>query len=171
MKETEDARDVLLMALFTGMRRSEIVSLKWADLDPAARTLTLPTTKNGDPLQLPLSDFVAELLAGRRERVGQSAWVFPSRGQSGHIAETKSFTRRVASAAGLDFSMHDLRRTFITIAESLDLPAYTLKRLLNHRAANDVTGGYIVISAERLREPVGRIATRIEELANVGTEI
>jgi hypothetical protein len=31
------------------------------------------------------------------------------------------------------FSLHDLRRTFITIAESLGFPAYTLKRLLNHR--------------------------------------
>ena len=62
------------------------LGLKWEYLDFAGRTLTLPTTKNGDPLQLPLSDFVAELLADRRELVGQSEWVFPSRSKSGHIA-------------------------------------------------------------------------------------
>ena len=62
--------------------------------------------------------------------------------------------------------MHDLRRTFITVAESLDIPHYALKRLLNHRADSDVTGGYIVINAERLRDPVERIAARILELAD-----
>lgn len=64
--------------------------------------------------------------------------------------------------------MHDLRRTFISIAESLDIPAYALKRLLNHRADTDVTGGYIVIGVERLRLPVERIAARILELADAG---
>ncbi len=51
----------------------------------------------------------------------------------------------------MKFSLHDLRRTFITVAESLDIPAYALKRLLNHRADGDVTGGYIVMNADRLR--------------------
>jgi hypothetical protein len=55
------------------------------------------------------------------------------------------------------FSVHDLRRTFITVAESLDIPAYALKRLLNHRAAGDVTAGYIVIDVERLRRPMQHI--------------
>ena len=46
------------------------------------------------------------------------------------------------------------RRTFITIAESLDIPAYALKRLLNHKMTNDVTAGYIVADVERLRKPM-----------------
>ena len=165
-KETEDARDVLLLALFTGMRRSEIIALQWETVDLVGKLLRLPKTKNGDPLELPLSQHVTELLDNRRNRVGQSEWVFPSRSKAGHIVETKTFTRRVSAASGVTFTMHDLRRTFITIAESLDIPAYALKRLLNHRADSDITGGYIVINAERLREPVERIATRILELAN-----
>lgn len=48
--------------------------------------------------------------------------------------------------------IHDLRRTFITIAESLDISAYALKRLLNHKMNNDVTAGHIIIDAERLRD-------------------
>jgi integrase len=92
--------------------------------------------------------------------------VFPSRSKTGHITETKTFTQRVSEASGVNFTMHDLRRTFIAIAESLDIPAYALKRLLNHRADSDVTGGYIVINAERLREPVERIADRIMEMAD-----
>jgi hypothetical protein len=44
------------------------------------------------------------------------------------------------------------------------VPYYALKRLLNHRANSDVTGGYIVVDAERLRGPVQRVADRILEL-------
>lgn len=169
MNETEYARDVLLVALFTGMRRSEVTSLRWEYLDFASATLTLPTTKNGDPLQLPMSDFLAELLSARRELVGQSEWVFPSRSATGHITEVKSFTSRVSEASGIEFTMHDLRRTFVTIAQSLDVPAYALKRLLNHRDGNDVTGGYIVISADRLRAPVQQIAEYVLMLCSQNT--
>ncbi|MGL4637187.1 MAG: tyrosine-type recombinase/integrase [Beijerinckiaceae bacterium] len=165
MRETEDARDFLLVALFTGMRRNEIATLRWEHIDLIGRTLTVPATKNGDPLVLPLSDFLVDLIAGRREMVGQSEWMFPGPGVTGHIVETKSFTRRVSEASGVSFSLHDLRRTFITVAESLDIPAYALKRLLNHRTDGDVTGGYIVMNVDRLRGPVDRVAARIQELA------
>jgi len=165
--ESDDARDFLLVALFTGMRRGEIAKLKWENVDLIGRTLHLPRTKNGDPLLLPMSDFLASVIASRREGVGQTEWVFAGQGRTGHIVETKSFLRRIVAKSGVSFSLHDMRRTFITIAESLDIPAYALKRLLNHRADGDVTGGYIVMSADRLRGPVERIAEKILELADV----
>ena len=68
----------------------------------------------------------------------------------------------------MEFTLHDLRRTFITIAESLDVPHYALKRLLNHRLSGDVTAGYIVSSAERLRGPVSLVAAKI--LKNVAAD-
>ncbi|CZJ08633.1 phage related integrase [Legionella pneumophila] len=58
----------------------------------------------------------------------------------------------------MSFTVHDLRRTFATTAESLDLPAYALKRLLNHKMNTDVTAGYIVRDVERLRKPMQRIS-------------
>ncbi|MBN8521499.1 MAG: integrase, partial [Alphaproteobacteria bacterium] len=54
------------------------------------------------------------------------------------------------------------RRTFITIAESLEISAYALKRLINHRVT-DVTGGYIIVDVERLRSPVQKIEAFILE--------
>lgn len=168
MAETDDARDVLLMALFTGMRRSEVVTLRWAHLDLQGGLLRLPRTKNGDPLELPLSSFLAELLKARQERAGGSEWVFPGTGRTRHLTEVKSFVGRVKAASGVEFTLHDLRRTFITVAEGLDLSAYALKRLVNHRVGGDVTAGYIVHDAERLREPVERIAQRLLLLAQGG---
>ncbi|RLA10769.1 MAG: integrase, partial [Gammaproteobacteria bacterium] len=64
---------------------------------------------------------------------------------------------KVVERSGVAFTLHDLRRTFITIAESLDISAYALKRLLNHKMTNDVTAGYIITDVERLREPMQRI--------------
>src|SRR5262245_8516937 len=168
MAEPSDGRDLLLLALFTGMRRSELLPLKWQHLDLTGGTLAIPRTKNGDPLELPLSGFLVDLLRKRQALVGQSQWVFPSPGETGHLAEVKSFIARVRQTSGTNFTLHDLRRTFISIAESLDIPAYALKRLLNHRAAGDVTEGYIVISTERLRRPVEAVAARMLELSNDG---
>lgn len=168
MAETDDARDVLLVALFTGMRRSEVVTLRWAYVDLPGGLLRLPRTKNGDPLELPLSGFLTELLKARQERVGASDWVFPGAGRTGHLTEVKSFVGRVKAASRVEFTMHDLRRTFITVAEGLNLSAYALKRLVNHRVGGDVTAGYIVLDSERLREPIERVAQRLLLLAQGG---
>ena len=164
MSQDEQARDFLLIAILTGMRRSEIATLRWEYIDLEGMTLRIPHTKNGDPLELPLSNALADLLRVRR-KLTNGPWVFPGRGKSGHLMEMKSFVARVAKASGVKFTVHDLRRTFVTFAESLDIPAYALKRLLNHRSSGDVTAGYLVIGTERLRKPVEQIATFILEKA------
>lgn len=160
-KEPDYARDFLLIALFTGMRRNEIASLRWEHINLEERALHIPKTKNGDPLDLPLSDYLVNLLRDRKAQSGWSPWVFPSSSKKGHIVETKKFTARVTERSGVSFTLHDLRRTFITIAESLDIPHYALKRLLNHRLSGDVTAGYIVSDLERLRGPVSLVAAKI----------
>ena len=164
MSEPDYARDFLLMALFTGMRRGELQRLRWENLDLQQRKLHLPNTKNGDPLTLPLSNFLLDLMSDRKARAGASPWVFPGNGPSGHLVEPKKFIYRVTAASGVSFTLHDLRRTYITIAESLDIPHYALKRLMNHRVSDDVTGGYIILNVDRLRGPVEAIAERILEM-------
>jgi integrase len=83
--------------------------------------------------------------------------VFPGDGSSGHLITAKKSKKKVVDASGVSFSFHDLRRTFETVAESLDISAYAVKRLLNHADGSDVTAGYIVASVERLREPMQKI--------------
>lgn len=168
--EGSTSRDFLTLALFTGMRRGELMKLRWENIDFAQASLHIPQTKNGDPLDLPLSGFLMDLLTSRKNCVGQSPWVFPGPGETGHLVETKRFTQRVHTKSGVKFTIHDLRRTFITIAESLDIPHYALKRLLNHRTSDDVTGGYIVINVERLRGPVEHVAAKILEMVSDDTE-
>ena len=159
--DNPDARDFLLLLLFTGMRRSEGLALRWTNVDLVGRTLTVPDTKNGEPLMLPLSDYLLSLLGGRKAASTGSDWVFPGPGSTGHFAEPKRAIARVREISGVSFTLHDLRRTFVTVAEGMDISSYTLKRLLNHKNSRDVTAGYIVLNVERLREPMQQISNYI----------
>lgn len=153
-------QDYFLLVLLTGMRRSEAASLAWQDVDLRAKTFTLRDTKNRDSHTLPMSDFIHALFV-RRSQVFKSEFVFPASSGSGHVTEPRKAMLKVAELAEVEFTVHDLRRTFITTAESLDISAYALKRLLNHKTSNDVTAGYLVIDVERLRKPMQQITDHL----------
>ncbi len=156
----EVTRDYLHFLLFTGLRRSEAARMTWKDVDLTGRTFTIPDTKNSEPHTLPLSDFLYELLM-RRYATKEDDWVFPSPRGNSYLQDPKKSVARVGAISQVPFALHDLRRTFITIAESLDIPAYALKQLLNHKSPNDVTAGYIVTDVERLRKPMQKISAFI----------
>ena len=84
-------------------------------------------------------------------------FVFPGKGAGGYIIEPRKQMANVTRFSGVHFTVHDLRRTFITIAEGLDISAYALKRLMNHKMNGDITAGYIVTDVERLRKPMQQI--------------
>lgn len=126
-------RDYLLLVLFTGLRRREAASLRWSDVDFPGRTLSIPAERNkaGRKLDLPLTDFVHDLLAKRRA-IGKTEFVFHAASRSGHLEMPRYFLEQVAKASGVKVSVHDLRRTYITIAESCDISPIALKTLVNH---------------------------------------
>ena len=154
------SRDYMHFLLFTGLRRSEAARLTWAEVDFNDKTFTIRETKNGRAHTLPFSDFLEGLLRRRHEEQDglESPYVFPSATVRGYLIEPRSAVERVCDLSSVTFTLHDLRRTFITVAESLDIPAYALKRLLNHKDPNDVTAGYIVSDVERLRRPMQKVA-------------
>ena len=154
-------RDYLHFLLLTGLRRSEASRLEWSEVDFKERTVTFLETKNNLVHVLPFSSLLEDLLKRRFEE-RESPFVFPSNAECGYLTEPRTAVERVSTLSEVTFTLHDLRRTFITIAESLDIPAYALKRLMNHKDPNDVTAGYIIHDINRLREPMQRIADFIE---------
>jgi len=161
VSEPDTARDLLLMVLFTGLRQSQLTTLRWSQVDLARRALFFPRT-TGHWFGLPMSNFTAELIARRVQ--GSPDWVFPGRGRAGHLAYTQSIARRVAAKAAVPFSFSDLRRTFIALGVSLEMPTDIIKSLLGY----PLRGGTPLSIAEQvgqLREPVQRIADRILSLA------
>lgn len=160
-------RDYLRLILFTGMRREEGLTLMWKNVDFKERTILIPDTKNGKPLELPMSDYIFAMLEERRKRDDKSEYVFTSKtSATGHLAEPRKGMIWVTEKSGVEFMLHDLRRTFVTIAESIDIPAYAIKALVNHSMDNDVTAGYIIMTVDRLREPMQKVADKILGLAN-----
>lgn len=161
----ETLRDYFIFILLTGLRRNEAAKLTWDKVDFKAKTFTAVDTKNKIAHTLPLSDYLYSLLQKRYEnRINN--YVFPSKGRSGHIVDPTKSKAKVIEATGIKFTVHDLRRTFITIADSLDISAYAIKRLVNHKMNNDITAGYIVTDVERLRKPMQQITNFLLACAN-----
>ena len=161
----ETTLDYLHLLLFTGLRRSEASRLQWRDIDLEAKTLTVRETKNHQVHVLPLSDFLYELLS-KRYAVKDSPFVFSNDSQRGYLVEPRTAVKRVSDLSGVAFTLHDLRRTFSAIAESLDIPGYALKRLLNQKEAGDLTSGSIETNVDRLREPMQKISDYIIKHSN-----
>lgn len=157
--------DYLLVLIFTGLRRAEAAHLKWEAVNLEHRTLTIRDTKNHEDHTLPLPDYLNRLLKDRKAQVetkaGEedppSSYVFPGKYPDAPLVEPRHFVNKIVKASGIAFTLHDLRRTFVTVAESLDISAYAVKRLVNHRMHQDVTAGYIVTDVERLRAPMQQI--------------
>lgn len=158
-------RDYLRFVLFTGLRRENAASVEWSHIDWINRALLIPTPKGGRPFLLPLSEELIELLKARqgcettKTIFPMTKWVFPAASKSGHIAEPKE-------ELGVKFTVHGLRNTFITVAESLDISPYAIKMLVNHSLPDrqDVTAGYITPELERLRQPMQQISERMVAL-------
>lgn len=159
-------RDYLTMLLLTGMRRRELAPIQWSDINLKDRILTVGETKNGDPLLLPLSDYLYDMLTARRQTV-DGDYVFPGGLGNPYISEPKKQVGQIREKSGVHFTLHDLRRTYISIAESLDIPAFALKKLVNHRVTGDVTAGYIIMDVGRLRKPMQQITDHILSLASI----
>jgi integrase len=162
------AKDYLLLLLFSGLRRREATGLRWEHVDFAERVIRLPAarTKAGRKLDLPMSDFVHGILVARRA-LGDAEWVFPAPSKSGHIEEPRHPLDLVRDACGIYVAAHDLRRTYVTAAESTDMSVLALKALVNHSLGKGVTEGYVQMNVERLREPAQRVCDKLKALCGV----
>ena len=158
--------DYLQFVLLTGLRRREATSLRRSDINFRERSFTVYVTKNHHPLSLPMSNYTEKLLKRRCDET-VTEYVFHGLGESGRLNDPRRLIASIRNTSKVAFTIHDLRRTFITLAESLDISAYALKRLVNHSPGGDVTAGYVRMDVERLRKPIENINSYILKLAKV----
>ena len=103
----------------------------------------------------------------RRSTNEATGYVFASKSKTGYLGDPRKYLMQSRKTLGQDWTWHDLRRTFATIAERLDVSHYALKRLLNHSGSNDVTAGYLMFDPERLRQPIQQISDEIDRLTKL----
>lgn len=167
---SETIRDYVLLLFLTGLRRSEGFCLNWNDVDLKAQTFIIKDPKNDKPLDLPMGEVLYEMLKKRKEQSGGSEWVFPGKSKKGHLTEPKKQVLSIAKRAGVTFTLHDLRRGFVTTAESMDISIHAIKRLVNHSSSStdkDITSSYIITDPERLRKPMQKIENRLLSLCQL----
>lgn len=170
--------DAVEMAMYTGLRKTEIFTLTWDRVNIGGRYFWVDTTKNGDPLELPITETLLQLFRRRlKMRIGEEILVFP--GIKGVIKEYRHIVERITAASvpepnpdmlpPISFKWHDARRTFGTVAELVGVGSYILKRLMNHRTLRsaDVTQGYLHFGADELLEPATRIERAILEYSGM----
>ena len=112
-----------LFGLYTGMRREEVLTLRWERVDMDARTFRVEHTKTGVPLELPITRQLAAILERRLAETGDYPahvrdWVFPSpTSATGHVQDPHHLYARISESGGAKFWFHGLRNCFITVAE------------------------------------------------------
>jgi integrase len=135
---TPDARDVILLELLTGARKSNVIAMRWSDVSLERGVWTIPgaQSKNGKPMTVPLGP-AAQLVLSRRLEYNASPaspYVFAGRGKSGHLASPDVAWFKVRERAGLaDVRMHDLRRTFGSWQAAAGASLPIIGRTLGHQ--------------------------------------
>lgn len=109
----EIVRDFIFVALLTGARKNNVLSMKWSDIDLDRGIWRIDMTKNGTPQNAVLVDAVIERLNARSAAAEKNQiFVFPGEGKTGHFATPTKGWIRILEAAGIaDLHIHDLRRT------------------------------------------------------------
>jgi integrase len=150
----------ILIGLRTGMRKSEILSIRRENIDLAQRSIYLPLAKAGARTQ-PISTDLAAFLKSYTETLPKGTpWLFPSIGaELGHTVDVRKGFIRAVIAAGLDPKQvvrHTLRHTAIThlVQAGVDLP--TVKRISGHKTMAMVeryshqSGAHIAVAMDKL---------------------
>jgi len=169
---THAAADALALMLLTGARCSEVLGLTWdrVHLGEDEGWLHLPTTKNGNPVMLPLSRPARALLGRCKPRKG-CPYVFPARSGSGHAGTPRGPAMVAAiAAAGCHLDRHALRRTFTTLAVTvLGVELWKVELLTNHMRSGNVTLDHYTekINLRYLAPEAERIGEWIEQQAEV----
>jgi integrase len=152
---SRDLRDFVNLALWTGARKSDILSMRWLDVSLADNRWRVPeTTKTGESYDIALTPEASEILARRQAARASEVWVFPSRGVTGHIVDLKGAWKKLLKRAQItDLTQHDLRRTLGSYQAAQGASLSVIGKSLGHRSLQ-ATAIYAQLNLDPVRESV-----------------
>lgn len=128
-------KPIIITALNTGMRKSEILNLTWNQVDFKHGFIYLERTKNNERREIPLNDTMKALLRELfKNRRLDTDYVFINPATGRRLTDVKRSFRTACRKAGIqDFHFHDLRHTFAShlVMNGVDLK--TVQELLGHK--------------------------------------
>jgi integrase len=160
-----DIRDFFKIALYTGARRGNVLSMRWEDLSLDGASWRIPETKNGEPIIVPLVEEALDILRRRATNAQSAGWVFPGEGKSGHLSSVKRPWARILQRAGIkDLRIHDLRRSLGSWMASTGANMVATQRALGHKtiAASLV---YQRLAQDPVRAAMQRATSELTQVA------
>jgi integrase len=147
-------KNIVTIALHTGLRRGEIFNLRWFDVDFHRGLIQVRESKSGKKRFVPMNVTVRELLNSLERN---SEYVFPSPKTNGKLTDIKhSFTSALRTAEIKEFCFHDLRHTAATRMADAGADAFTLMRILGHSDIR-MTTRYTHATDQSLRRAVANL--------------
>lgn len=155
MEDDQQLKDIVTVALHTGMRRGEIFGLKWFDLDFDRGTIQVRKTKTKLNRIVPMNAPVREVLA---QRPKSSEHVFTSPRTKSRLVDLKKGFNAARSAAGIpDFQLRDLRHSCATRLSDCGEELVTVAEILGHTDIR-MTKRYSHAMHERKRQALEKLA-------------
>lgn len=160
-------KDLYKLLLFTGLRKSNALKLQWSNIDFEKRSIHIdgPDMKNGEPFDVPLSDYVVCLLSARKELIRSKVWIFPTNSRTGRLTNTWLYDKQLEEQ-GIRVYPHYLRKTFTTVA-SLFCNGNIVDILTAHTPEGVTAKHYNAPSVEQLRPSIDRITLELLRMAGI----
>ncbi|MDP2359236.1 MAG: site-specific integrase [bacterium] len=167
-ERNHNLRDFVLLALFTGARKSNVLAMRWEDISLERGLWVIPAaqSKTGKALDVVLSTYVVQLLQARRS-VSCSPFVFQGRAgrENAHMVNPRIGWLRICARAGLeDLHIHDLRRSLASFQIDTGTPLEVIQKTLGHES-KVTTEIYARLALDPVRASVERAT---EEMLRAG---
>lgn len=181
-------RAMVVTDALTGIRRSELMGLKWGDLDFIERKINIvrsmvdstegPCKTEASRKHVPMDEHIAQLLQQWRQEsvyTKPEDWVWASPHKQGRFPYwPQTIMRRIiqpaAAAVGITkrIGWHTFRHTFSTLIKSLGVDAKIVQELMRHASFKTTMDGYTQALDEPKRQAQGRLADLIMLTGKVG---
>ena len=161
---SDHLRPIIIVALNTGMRRGELLNLKWKDIDFDNHFIYIKKTKTGMIRKIPMSPMVEKTLEGIERRCD---YIFQSPRTKEGLKHIRTGWYNTCDRAGIkDFRFHDLRHTAATWMVAAGIDLVTVKEILGHVNIK-TTMRYAHPTPENKRKAVNALAAILGEKIDI----
>jgi integrase len=165
-------KPILLVAYHTGMRKGEILTLRWGQIDLKRGTIRLRSvdTKTGEGRIVPMNQAIRALVAERAQGIGQApVFVNPETGKpySTHSI-AHAFQRACRKAEVKHATFHDLRHTFVTNARRAGIDYFRIMAITGHKTMA-VFKRYNLVDEADLRQAMRQMDTYMDTTGKTDT--
>ncbi|MDR0726943.1 MAG: site-specific integrase [Rickettsiales bacterium] len=156
-------KNYVLLSLFTGLRRSNVLTMRWSNVDLNNGFIYSPDSKNGQPIQTPMVKQTKDLLKHIKS-TADSDWVLPSnKSGSGHLEDPKRPWQDLLKRAGIEnLRLHDLRRTQGSYQAITGASLNLIGASLSHKS-NSATQVYARLTIDPVRDAMQKSVDKMLE--------